>query len=140
MNKTILKIVLVFCVVLVWTSCKEEDDATNQNENACATFTDSRDGETYLVVTIGEQCWMAENLRYIANGSWLNPDNPSVSYGRLYDWTALMNEETSSNSNPSGVQGICPTGWHLHSDEEWVELSNTVVGLDNGSRLKSISG
>jgi uncharacterized protein (TIGR02145 family) len=88
----------------------------------CGLITDSRDNETYTTVQIGNQCWMAENLRYIAPGSWLNSANPTVTYGRIYDWATVMNGATSSSSNPSGVQGICPGGWHLPSDAEWNEL------------------
>ncbi len=56
-------------------------DANSFNSDS---FTDPRDGEKYSVVTIDGQIWMAENLRYNIPGSWLNADNPSVYYGRLY--------------------------------------------------------
>ncbi|MBE0663278.1 MAG: fibrobacter succinogenes major paralogous domain-containing protein [Bacteroidales bacterium] len=59
-------------------------------------------------------------------------------YGRLYDWATIMNGESSSNSNPSGVQGICPSGWHLPSDAEWQQLVNCMGGIYvAGSKLKS---
>ncbi len=80
---------------------------------------DPRDGEIYAIVKIGSQVWMAENLRYNVLGSMLNPKNPSKIYGRLYDWVTLMNGDSSSSSSPSGVQGLCPNGWHLPSDAEW---------------------
>jgi uncharacterized protein (TIGR02145 family) len=116
-----------------------------------ATFTDSRDSEVYTVVQIGNQCWMAENLRYNASGSWLNPANPSTTYGRLYDWATVMNGGTTSSSNPSGVQGICPSGWHLPSDSEWNEMemalgmaaadtANTGYRDTHGEGLKSTTG
>lgn len=38
------------------------------------------------------------------------------------NWVAAMDDATSSNTNPSGVQGICPDGWHLPSRSEWEEL------------------
>ena len=99
------------------------------------------DGNTYATVQIGSQCWMAENLRTtkytdgtaIAQGSststtmgyWYYPNNDSINkstYGLLYNWKAVMGTSSSSSSNPSGVQGVCPTGWHVPSDAEWTQL------------------
>jgi len=52
-------------------------------------------------------------------------------YGYLYSWAAAMNGAGSSNNNPSGIQGICPSGWHLPSSAEWCELENYVEpGID----------
>jgi uncharacterized protein (TIGR02145 family) len=65
---------------------------------------------------------MIENLRYKVKGSWLNPDNPSVTYGRLYDWATTMNGASATTANPSNIQGICPEGWHIPSDMEWSSL------------------
>ena len=90
---------------------------------------DFRDCEYYLLVTIGDQVWMAENLRYAGAGGWSVPDNGPGNNGLLYDWTTLMNGETSSNSNPSGVKGLCPQGFHLPSDEEWNALE-IYLGMD----------
>jgi len=60
-------------------------------------------------------------------------------YGVLYNWTAAMASAGSSNKSPSGVQGICPSGWHLPSDAEWTTLIN-YVGSTPGSKLKTTSG
>ncbi len=113
----------MFCTVFFWMGCEKDD----MNNNSCtSTFTDARDGEVYTVVTIGNQCWMAENLRYEVPGNvsldTIDPANPSTTYGRLYDWATLMNGASTSSSNPSGVLGICPSGWHLPSDSEWNEM------------------
>ncbi|MFH4968050.1 fibrobacter succinogenes major paralogous domain-containing protein [Gaetbulibacter sp. M240] len=97
-----------------------------------STMTDSRDGEIYAIVTIESQSWMAENLRYNAPGSWLNPDYPSSKYGRLYYWDTMMNGGSSSFSSPSGVQGICPNGWHIPSDAEWGTLE-VASGMNPGA-------
>lgn len=123
------------------------------------------DGNTYNTVKIGEQCWMAENLRttkYADNsliyqgsgnsttmGYWYYPNgNPSnkQTYGLLYNWKAVMHGATSSNSIPSGVQGICPSGWHVPSDAEWYQLTNYLesqsiyhCGGNNNWIAKSIS-
>jgi uncharacterized protein (TIGR02145 family) len=117
-----------------------------------ATITDSRDSQIYKTASIGNACWMAENLRFNAPGSYLNPNNPSGFYGRLYDWATLMNGSSSSSSNPSGVQGICPNGWHLPSDAEWnalemalgmpaADTANTGWrGVDHGTKMKALTG
>jgi uncharacterized protein (TIGR02145 family) len=113
------------------------------------TVTDSRDGNVYQTVTIGTQVWMAENLKYLpsvigpATGSQTTPyyyvygyygtvvaDAKATAnyttYGVLYNWPAAMNGAASSTANPSGVQGVCPTGWHLPSDAEWTQLNEYV--------------
>lgn len=103
------------------------------------------EGNVYNTVQIGMQCWMKENLRttkypnntVIAQGDsysttaayWYYPNNISTNmpmYGLLYTWAAVMNGSSSSNTNPSGVQGICPNGWHLPSDAEWNQLLDYV--------------
>ncbi len=99
------------------------------------------DGNTYSTILIGNQCWMKENLRTtkyadgtpISQGSgpsttiayWYYPNNSSsnkATYGLLYNWKAVMRNATSSSANPSGVQGICPNGWHIPSFAETVQL------------------
>ncbi len=94
------------------------------------------DGNTYNTVQIGSQCWMKENLKttHYANGtsisssSWSYPGNSSsnkATYGLLYEFNAVT-RGTASSSNPSGVQGICPTGWHVPSDAEWKQMEMEV--------------
>ena len=101
------------------------------------------DGNIYNTVKIGSQCWMKENLKttHYSNGTPISlGDDYSATvgyryypldsasyvetYGYLYNWTAVMNGASSSNSVPSGVQGICPVGWHVPSDMEWTQLTN----------------
>ena len=121
-------------------------------------ITDARDGEVYKTVKIGDQVWMAENLRYNAEGSWLNPEHPSKVYGRLYDWATVMGLDSKYNDEEykqevGEHQGICPAGWHVPSDEEWKALERHLGmseeevnkagwdrGTDQGLQLKSASG
>ena len=95
-------------------------------------------GNVYNTVQIGSQCWMRENLRVtmfadstpIAPGAPYSTPEPNyyddstsiiplVERGYLYDWAAAMYEAASSYAVPSGVQGVCPNGWHLPSTAEW---------------------
>ena len=125
-----------------------------------STIKDARDNQTYRIVTIGSQTWMAENLKYLPSvvgpgtGSQTTPhyyvygyNGTNVTdakatanyntYGVLYNWPAAMNGAASSITNPSGVQGVCPDGWHLPSDAEWTELTDYLGGTsDAGGKLK----
>ena len=129
----------------------EVDFVSNMDRLPCpgtATITDY-DGNTYSTVQIGDQCWMRENLRttHYANGDSIplgsntstdsttayrfypnNSESNVPTYGYLYNWPAVMGSSASSNSNPSGVQGICPNGWHVPSHSEWAQLINYVSG------------
>ncbi len=89
-------------------------------------------GYTYKTTIIAGKEWMAENLRAthyadgtpIESGIWDYNDDPanSENYGKLYSWYTAMNGAPSSNDNPSGIQGVCPEGWHLPSISEWEEM------------------
>lgn len=111
------------------------------------------DGNYYHAMWLGRQCWMATNLRsehyadgtpiargdqedlpspYISytTGYYYYPDgntNVSAGFGLLYNWAAVMRGTSSSNENPSGVQGICPNGWHVPSFDEWSQLYRHLV-------------
>lgn len=99
------------------------------------------DGNVYNTLSIGNQCWMKENLRTtkyadgttIASGSgtsttvaYYYSTSGNFNNGKLYNWKAVMRTSSSSAANPSGVQGICPDGWHVPSDAEWNQLTEYV--------------
>jgi uncharacterized protein (TIGR02145 family) len=93
------------------------------------------DGNTYDIVTIGTQTWLASNLKseHYSNGTVISGaydyDNNSANtaiYGKLYTWEAVMNGASSSTSSPSGVQGVCPSGFHVPSQNEWQTLKDYV--------------
>ncbi len=131
---------------------------------AYGTMTDSRDGQTYKTVKIGDQTWMAENLNYadsintpsLLERSWCYDDvaaNCDVA-GRLYTWAAAIDSVAlyddgngvdcgydKTCSLPDTVYGICPPGWHLPTDTEWHTLFTEVSGYSTaGMILKSQTG
>ena len=120
-------------------------------------MTDSRDGQVYRTVQIGEQTWMAQNLNYAtAEGSFCYNNSAAncSKYGRLYTWAAAIdsvNLYDGGNGVDCGygktctltenVQGVCPDGWHLPTKDEWSTLFTTVGGKSNaGMILKSQAG
>ena len=98
-----------------------------------SSFADSRDGRIYRTVQIGNQLWMAENLNYniidirhprkrISFCNESKKENCDI-YGRLYNWTTAIK--------------VCPTGWHLPTDDEWTTLIAYLGGRNiAGGKMK----
>lgn len=85
------------------------------------------DGNWYDAVIIGNQVWLGSNLKttHYANGDQVSGIS-SVYDGYAYSWNNVMNVESASDENPSGVQGIAPNGWHIPSRAEFNELRSYV--------------
>jgi len=123
------------------------------------TIVDPRDGQVYNTVLIGDRCWMAENLNIGTriDGANNQTDNSIIEkycydddvancdiYGGLYQWDEMMEYVASGD----GVQGICPDGWHLPTDDAWktmemaLGMSQSQVdntgwrGTDEGGKMK----
>lgn len=95
--------------IAVWVNAQEQ-----------GLFTDSRDGETYKTVTIGDQEWMVDNARYNVPGSFcLNNNDKYCVLGRYYNF-------------PQALEA-CPDGWHIPI------LPEVVCVLENG-KCVSIDG
>ena len=106
-----------------------DDFGADSSAEALKTMTDSRNGQTYKTVKIGEQVWMAENLNFKTDSSYCYNDSSKYckKYGRLYTWTAAMK--------------ACPDGWRLPDETDFVNLIKAVGGeKDAGTKLKSTSG
>ena len=129
------------------------------------TFIDYRDGHTYKWIKIGTQTWMAENLRFLPAVSPASPDPGFWIYG--YSENNITKATESDNYKVYGClyslfsdavflgagHELCPKGWRLPSDEDWMTLEKE-CGLDpkdqdeygfrisgeTGSKLKSASG
>ena len=125
-------------------------------------FTDSRDGQKYAYIKIGNQTWMAENLKYFPSVS--PPSSESVSspyyYVNEYEGDNISEAKATTNYQMYGVLynwpasvNACPTGWHLPYDKEWKTLEMALGmsqseadvdwgwrGIDEGKKMKSTSG
>ena len=107
-------------------------------------------GNNYPVIGIGTQVWMAQNLNIgiRINGSLEQTDNQDIEkycysdlesncdiYGGLYQWDEMMQYVTTE-----GIQGICPAGWHVPTDGEWIELTNYLGGEGVAGGMMKESG
>ncbi|MCB1713013.1 MAG: hypothetical protein KDH96_11210, partial [Candidatus Riesia sp.] len=105
----------------------------------------------YHTIEIGNQCWFKENLNIgeIIPSTTPQTNNGTVEKyclfddstncdltGGLYRWDEMMSYSTIPSS-----QGICPDGWHIPSDSDWITLQwfvDPLTGSDNvGFHLKS---
>jgi uncharacterized protein (TIGR02145 family) len=107
------------------------------------------DGNYYNTIKIGVQIWMAENLRTtkfndgesiprVTDGAeWVNLSTPgycwydndsttyAFTYGALYNWYTINTGK------------LCPKGWHVPNDIEWITLTDYLGGSDiAGGKLK----
>jgi len=139
----IYSIIVFTLLFLIANSCKKDED-----DNDPTTVLDV-DGNLYHIVTIGSQVWLKENLEVmkytnldaitnvtgntewsnLTSGAYSNYDNNTsnvATYGRLYNWYAVNDSRK-----------ICPTGWHVPSNEEWNTLIATLGGdAIAGGKLK----
>ena len=97
---------------------------------------DERDGHTYKTVKIGDQTWMAENMKFKCEGRFWVADSEY-----FYTWTSALNDEKlfDEDNLPRIVRGICPEGWHVPSPADFESLLVYVGGEDSaGIDLKSV--
>ena len=116
-------------------------EANVHNPNITYGSVNDINGNSYKTVVIGSQNWMAENLKTstyrngdailtgldtndewyeTSDGAWCyygNDPQNACPYGKLYNWMAVDDN-----------RGICPTGWHVPSESEWIELVDHLGG------------
>jgi uncharacterized protein (TIGR02145 family) len=112
------------------------------------------EGNTYNIVSIRNQIWMAENLKTTKYNDgtaislvtdnatwsvlttpgycWYNNDAATykITYGALYNWFAV-------DATANGGKNVCPTGWHVPTNAEWTTLTDYLGGTNvAGGKLK----
>ena len=132
-------------------TAKNEDGEAGSSDLTFKTTVKDGDGNYYKIVTIGTQTWMVENLKTTKyrNGDLIGTTTPATldisgeitpkyqwpyagkenyvnTYGRLYTWYVL-----------SDKRNVCPTGWHVSTNDEWNTLINYSGGVSlAGMKLK----
>jgi len=138
---------------LPWTQDSPANEKTDVFNISDGDLVKDIDGNTYKTMILGEKRWFAENLkvsRYnngeviieiesdnlwseAENGAWSkynNSDEYERIVGRLYNGYVIIDDRQ-----------VCPTGWHIPSNDEWVELINDLGGAKRAiPKLKSVNG
>ena len=122
----------IISILISFYSCKKEEIKTPVLEEDTITDIESN---TYKTVKIGNQWWMAENLKVTSyndgtkirsvlstekDSIWAKIDSGAVCniddrYGMLYNWFAANNSRK-----------IAPKGWHIPTDEDWKTLEKEI--------------
>jgi uncharacterized protein (TIGR02145 family) len=143
--KTLFTAVFILISLLFLNSCKKENE---YDPNKVIDI----DGNVYSTIIIGDQVWMAENLKVTrfrngdpipnvkdsiewtectssAHCDYNNDAGNSLIYGKLYNGYCLFDS-----------RNLAPKGWHLPSDEEWTKLVDFLGGSRiAGDKLKEIN-
>lgn len=142
MKRRIYLLATSILIVVGIMSCTKEEVATSNPEYG--TMTDIQ-GNTYKTVKIGNQWWMAENLKVTvfndktpinaiaenaADSIWENTNKAAyciydTTLGALYNWNVINN-----------IKIVAPKGWHIPSDEEWKTLEKT-LGMETAELDKT---
>lgn len=112
------------------------------------------DGNNYPSVVIGNKEWMATNLKTtkFSNGDPIPHVIDSAGWSKTYDFIrggllpayCYMNNDSSNNKiygklyNGVAVKdnrNVCPNGWHIPSDIEWIDFIHAIDPFDNGREL-----
>lgn len=146
-------ILMITLIILSMFSCNKDEPTTPSNplngrttavfnpDKSYGSMTDI-DGNIYKTITIGNQTWMAENLRVtkynngvsipnivdneewasLTTGAFCNYNNTNdldtiATYGRLYNWYAVAD-----------TQQIAPEGWRVSTVADWNELVDLLGG------------
>lgn len=163
-SNCLIPISIFFAVSFALSSCNKDDEndinppsgpsegggADHLNPDLTYGSVTDQDGNTYATIIIGEQEWMAENLRTttyakgdpipnvtddtqwqsLTTGAWAHYNNDSQyenPYGKLYNWYTV-----------DDPRNVCPTGWHVPTDSEWTVLTDYLGGQSvAGGKMKS---
>jgi uncharacterized protein (TIGR02145 family) len=134
--------------------CVNLDDILNvlSEYGLCSSFACgdllSHEGYSYSTVQIGDQCWFAENCRYLPEVSPSSEGSETEPFYYVYDYqgTVVAAAQATANYATYGVlynwpavmtEGICPSGWHIPTDGEFTDLTDFLGGESvAGAKMK----
>jgi len=142
------KILPFAAIILLFPACQKDELSTPNLGTHDGSIVTDIDGNAYDVITIGAQIWMKENLKVThynngdpilnvtdhiqwinqTSGAYCNYKNSNIIasiYGRLYNWYAV-----------NDARKIAPEGWHVATNDEWMELEFYFGGVFTAGPLK----
>jgi uncharacterized protein (TIGR02145 family) len=135
--------------------------SSSSDDSNDTVLVDERDGETYNILKVGKQRWMAKNLNFgqfvdderdpdfiqegVVKFCYNNDPRNCETDGGLYQWHTAMNlppqcalTVCEDKIDPDYHQGLCPKGWHIPIEKDWELLAESMGDtLLIGAQLKS---
>lgn len=121
---------LVLLLILAILGLVYFDNYSKETPISCGESITDFEGNLYNTISIGNRCWLKENLKSRTDSSgkkidrycYNNDEKNCDIYGGLYRWETIENKP----ENYGGFQGICPNGWHIPYSGEFEELLNSI--------------
>ena len=130
--------------IFLFVACKDYSTSSDVDDESTS---EDVDGNVYKTVQIGEQVWMAENLkttRYrnrddiltnLSNSEWINTSSGAMAVYPHNDVSGINSESEMVAAYGrlynwyavADSRGLCPEGWRVPSDADWTQLTNYVV-------------
>lgn len=123
-NVVLLTLLAGMCLLISLPSCKKK------KMKECQTIIDARDNHSYKTTFIGNQCWMAENLRFYDNA--LNQE--------CYEYKQVNCDTCGSMYYSVPAINPCPEGWHLPTKEEFDKLIDYLGGESEALDKMKVGG
>ena len=108
----------------------------------------SHGGRTYKIIDIGDQVWTAENMGYSSSSitsycySGTTASTNCSGLGRLYSFAGALNKTEAECGkgvycSSAGLQGVCPTGYHVPTNNDWTTLFSYIGASSSSSEYRN---
>lgn len=114
--------------------CSSRDTFALRVEN-CGNIITDNDGNTYATKAYNHVCWFLSNFKgttysdgtaietaLIYETDQLAPTQVLDVFGRLYDWSSAIHDDSYNAPTTFPIQGVCPTGWEIPYEQDFVNL------------------
>ena len=149
MKNSIISKILIFNILILLISCSE--DTVENNTDIDAGSLKDVEGNTYQTVKIGDQEWMAENLRTtkLNDGTAIPLELDNDAWGKLTSMAYAYYDDDEKYISSDGLlynffttqsENLCPQGWHVPTSTEFETLIDHLGGSSVAAEKLKLTG